>query len=254
MSLPRIMVAPNGARKTRADHPALPITLDEITDTALACRAEGAGALHLHLRDDAGGHLLDSGAYREALAHLRPRLGDMAIQITTEAAGLYLPGHQRYIALNSGADMVSVSTREMLRDDSALATRFYTQADAQGIAVQHILYAREDAESLAQVLPARLLHSPNLQLIFVLGRYVEGQVSTPDMLTPFIDWMAHIAIAPDWALCAFGQGETACLEAALRMGGKARVGFENALQMADGRIAPDNAARVAQIAALEIGA
>ena len=125
--------------------------------------------------------------------------------------------------------------------------------DVSHITPVHEYRWREDGEALAQVLPARLLHSPDLQLIFVIGRSVEGQVSTPDMLTPFLDWVAQIKIAPDWALCAFGQGETVYLETALRAGGKARVGFENSVHMADGSIAPDNAARVAQIAALEIG-
>jgi uncharacterized protein (DUF849 family) len=32
------------------------------------------------------------------------------------------------------------------------------------------------------------------------------------------------------------------------LGGKARVGFENNLRMADGSLAPDNAARVREIA------
>ncbi|OOY28775.1 class III aminotransferase [Thioclava sp. L04-15] len=250
MSLPRIMVAPNGATKTKADHPALPISLDEITETALACQAAGAGALHLHLRDDAEGHLLDTGAYREALAHLRPRLGDMAVQITTEASGRYEPGHQRYVALNSGAEMVSVSTREMLRDPEPLATKFFEEAAERGVRVQHILYSREDAEALARVLPDRLLQDPGLQLIFVMGRYVEGQVSTPAMLDPFLSWMQAEAITPDWAICAFGQGETACLRNALEKGGKARVGFENSLVMEDGSTARDNAARVVAIAAL----
>ncbi len=99
---------------------------------------------------------------------------------------------------------------------------------------------------MAQLLPERLLHNPDLQLIFVLGRYVEGQVSQPDTLLPFCEWMAGARFRPDWAHCAFGACETACLQA----GGKARVGFENSLLMADGSLAPDNSARVAQIAAL----
>ncbi|MEX1660718.1 3-keto-5-aminohexanoate cleavage protein [Thioclava sp. 15-R06ZXC-3] len=103
---------------------------------------------------------------------------------------------------------------------------------------------------MAQLLPERLLHNPDLQLIFVLGRYVEGQVSQPDTLLPFREWMASVRFRPDWALCAFGAGETACLQVSLQAGGKARVGFENSLLMADGSLAPDNSARVAQIAAL----
>jgi uncharacterized protein (DUF849 family) len=41
--LPKIMVAPNGARRTKADHPAVPMTIAEIVETARQCYAEGAG-------------------------------------------------------------------------------------------------------------------------------------------------------------------------------------------------------------------
>lgn len=249
MALPRLMVAPNGATRTRADHPALPVTLDEITETAIACHAAGAGGLHLHLRDADGGHLLDSGAYREALAHLSTAVPGLAIQITTEASGRYEPGHQRFVALNSGAEMVSVALREVTRDGDDRAARFYTDCDERGIAVQHILYDAEDAERLAKVLPESLFRTGDLQLLFVLGRYVQGQNSGPGMLAPFLDWMRGAAIRPDWAVCAFGQGETDCLAAALDNGGKCRVGFENSLLHADGRQARDNAERVAEIAA-----
>ena len=43
--LPRIMVAPNGARRTKADHPRLPISAEEIATTAAACFAAGAGGI-----------------------------------------------------------------------------------------------------------------------------------------------------------------------------------------------------------------
>ena len=55
-----LMVAPNGARKSSADHPGLPITVDAIAAEAAACREAGAQALHLHVRDDAGRHTLDA--------------------------------------------------------------------------------------------------------------------------------------------------------------------------------------------------
>ena len=49
-----LMVAPNGARLTKLDHPKLPILINEISDTALACAEAGANAtlyLQLTLRD-----------------------------------------------------------------------------------------------------------------------------------------------------------------------------------------------------------
>ncbi|MBE0452940.1 MAG: 3-keto-5-aminohexanoate cleavage protein [Roseovarius sp.] len=247
-ALPRLMVAPTGARRTRADHPALPLTLPEIVETARACAEAGADGLHLHLRDAKGQHLLDAGAYREALAELRQTVPAMTLQITTEAAGLYAPPHQRAVALEAGAAMVSVALREMAAEAEA-ATPFYATCAARGISVQHILYHADDFDLLARLLPPDLLAATDLQLIFVLGRYSAGQESDTRDLAPFLDRLRARDIPADWAVCAFGRAETACLKAAHQAGGKLRVGFENSLWHADGRLARDNADRVRAVRA-----
>ncbi|WP_297769170.1 3-keto-5-aminohexanoate cleavage protein [uncultured Roseovarius sp.] len=244
-ALPALMVAPNGARRTKADHPALPMTLPEIVATARACAAEGADGLHLHLRDAQGRHVLDAGLYAEALAELRSAVPGMALQVTTEAVGLYASEHQRHVALHSGAGLVSIAPREIVTDTAQnIVMRFYQDCAERGIAVQHILYEAGDLELLRNVLPPTLFTAPDLQLIFVLGRYTAGQQSDPTDLEAFLKALTRENIAPDWALCAFGVAETACLCRAHHLGGKMRVGFENSLWHADGRVARDNADRV----------
>jgi len=242
-ALPRLMVAPNGARRGKADHPALPITLPEIVDTARACHAAGADGLHLHLRDAEGRHLLDAGAYREALAELRRAVPGMAVQVTTEAAGAYAPPAQRAVALGSGADLVSVALREMAAEE-AEAPGFYGTCAERGIAVQHILYDASDFDLLTRLVPDALRGAAGVQMIFVLGRYSDGQESDARDLEPFLERLAAREAPADWALCAFGRAETDCLRAAHAAGGKLRVGFENSLWHADGRMARDNAERV----------
>ena len=247
--LPRLMVAPNGARRSKADHPALPMTLPEIVRTARACQAAGADGLHLHLRDAQGQHLLDAGAYRAALSELRHAVPGMAVQITTEAAGLYAPPHQRAVALDAGADLVSVALREMAAPPhDTTAPAFYAACAERGVAVQHILYDAGDFDLLDRLVPPGLSGAPGLQMIFVLGRYSAGQESDPRDLDAFLDRLAQRATPADWAVCAFGRAETACLEAAHAAGGKLRVGFENNLLNGDGTPARDNADRVAVIA------
>ncbi len=56
-----IMVAPNGARKTRADHQRLPVSIEDTVSEALACYRAGASALHAHVRGEQGEHVLDPG-------------------------------------------------------------------------------------------------------------------------------------------------------------------------------------------------
>jgi 3-keto-5-aminohexanoate cleavage enzyme len=252
LTLPRIMVAPNGARRGKSDHPEVPVTIAEIVATAHACHAAGAGALHAHIRDAGGGHILDAGLYRELLAEMTRTVPEMPVQITTEAAGRYTPVQQRALLAELKPEGVSIALAEMLADGDRTAARTcyhaLTEAD---IAVQHILYSADDLTDLVREINAGTISASGLQLLFVLGRYTADQSSNPDMLTPFLHQMAANGLIADWAVCAFGIGETACLAEAFAKGGKARVGFENNLLMADGSLAADNAARVAEIAALK---
>jgi 3-keto-5-aminohexanoate cleavage enzyme len=252
-TLPQIMVAPNGARRTKADHPALPVTVAETVEAAKACFAAGAGALHAHVRDAEQAHVLDAGLYSELIAEMARAVPDMDVQITTEAVGRYSPAEQRALVRDVRPKAVSVALKEMLAEgEEAEARRFYHWAAAEGIVVQHILYSEEDETRLFQLLRKGVIPDAPLQLLFVLGRYAKDQNSAPEDLDPFLEVLAkEEASAPriEWAVCAFGVGETRCLEYAARKGGKARVGFENSLWNDDGSVAKDNAERVVEVAA-----
>lgn len=247
-SLPHIMLAPNGARKTKADHPALPMTIAETIAAARAAHAEGAGALHAHVRDASGGHSLDAGLYRELIAEMARAVPDMPVQITTEAAGRYSPADQRAVVRAVRPEGVSVALGEMWPDSGhdPDASGFYHWAAEAGIPVQHILYSPADVTCLSQRVAAGAIPTP-LQLLFVLGRYQPPRPAIPDMLTGFLRAARTLPGNPDWAACAFGPQETDCLLTAITAGGKARIGFENNLIGPDGTLAPDNAARVADL-------
>jgi len=243
--LPALMVAPNGARLTRADHPALPVTLPQIVDTARACFDAGADGLHLHLRDSMGGHVLDAGLYDEALAELALAVPELSVQITTESVGLYEAAFQRRLALATRARLVSVALREILADgDEAAARRMHEAAAERDIALQYILYAPHEVDSLAEFLGRDRVS--RAQLLFVLGSH-GGHDGSPAMLPPFLVRLEQLNVTPDWMVCAFGRPETDCLLAAHDAGGKLRVGFENNMTMRNGRRARDNAERVAEI-------
>jgi uncharacterized protein (DUF849 family) len=251
MALANILVAPNGARRTREDHPAIPVTIEQTVQTAKACFDAGADGIHAHIRDMDQKHLLDAGMYRELQAELALKVPDMWVQITTEAVGIYSPAEQRAIVRDSDPQAVSISIREMLSEgESSDVSKFYWEQAEKGVEIQHILYDDQDAAMLARLIKDKTLPAKDLQLLFVLGRYSVGQVSNPDDLQPFLQSLdAFEGTELDWGCCAFGQQETDCLLAAIKAGGKARIGFENNLHMKDGSIAPDNAARVAELVA-----
>jgi 3-keto-5-aminohexanoate cleavage enzyme len=249
--LPNLMVAPNGARRTKADHPALPMTIEETVATAVECFDAGADGLHLHVRDEDGAHTLDIGLYREALQELAAAVPGMAVQITTEAVGRYQPAQQRTLVADLHPQAVSISIAEMTSDDdSATAIEFYQMCVTENISVQHILYSADDVSVWVDLMHRAKLDLAHQQSIFVLGRYTAGQISEPSMLQEFLQSMHSLGLDAaeiDWAICAFGQQETQCLVAAHQAGGKMRVGFENSLWNADGSVAASNAERVKEI-------
>jgi 3-keto-5-aminohexanoate cleavage enzyme len=256
MSRPALlMVAPSGARRGRADHPALPLTIAELAEAARACRSAGAGAIHLHVRDEAGRHALDAGLYREATAAVREATeGCMLVQITSEAVGRYSPEEQIAAIEAAEPEAVSVALREMMpqRAEEPRASAFYRRCFDAGIGVQHIVYAPQELDWLAGLIARRIVPAERLSMILVLGRYAEAQESDPRDLAAYLARLAASGLEGrgEWMLCAFGRGETAALAAALAFGGHVRVGFENSLWEPDGSLASDNAARVARIAAI----
>lgn len=68
-------------RSTPWEHPALPVTPDELARDAARVRAAGAGAVHVHVKDDHGTDTLDGAV----LAAVRCAVPGMPICVTTGA-------------------------------------------------------------------------------------------------------------------------------------------------------------------------
>lgn len=246
--LPNIMVAPNGARRTKADHPAIPVTIEELVETGRTCFEAGAGAMHAHVRDEDERHVLDAGLYSELIVEMSRQVPQMAVQITTDAVGQYTPSQQRKLVRDVMPKSVSVSLTEMFSDnDDKSSFAFYDWCVEAGIAVQHILYSVEDLKRFVTLSEKIKSANETTQLLFVLGRYAKDKESNPEDLVPFINTLKQENLSADWAVCAFGKAETLCARKAFELGGKCRVGFENSIWHADGSLAVDNSSRVHEV-------
>ena len=255
-ALPRIMLAPNGASRSQTDHPALPVSIAEIVACACECHALGVDGLHAHVRDPDGRHVLDIGLYRELLQELAVQAPGLRVQVTSEAAGRYQAHEQQTIIRALAPPYVSVALREMLRtegrQDYQQARDFYHWAAGAGTRIQHIVYSAQDLQAWFRHCESGMIPADKRpHVLFVLGRYHQQQQSNPEDLQPFLDVLAaHPDQELDWAVCAFGSTETACLLAAHQQGGKLRIGFENSLWHADGSVAKNNQERVQALLAL----
>ena len=240
-------VAPNGAYKSKKDHPHLPMTAKELADTAVACRDAGAAMIHLHVRDHDGVHLLDANAYRNATAAITRAVGrDFLVQITTEAGGRYQRHEQMAVVRATRPDAASIALREIVPDAGAEAeaAEFYAWMRREQVLIQTIVFTPDELARYYDLRERGVLGAGPDFLLFVLGRYTPGQVSSPIDLLPFLS--VYRGDLP-WSVCAFGRMEHACAIAAAALGGHVRVGFENNLTLADGSVAGGNAALVAQV-------
>jgi 3-keto-5-aminohexanoate cleavage enzyme len=243
-----ICVAPNGARRTKRDHPALPMTPEELGREAAACADAGASVIHLHVRNDEGSHSLDVERYRAAMSCVQATTKErMLIQVTTEAVGIYTPAEQISVVKALRPHAASVAIRELIPESShhAEAVRFFDWCATHQVALQFIVYTPEEAEAIHEMALRGELGSDSPNTLVVLGRYTAGQRSSPTDALPFLEvWNS----ANPWSVCAFGPTEAQCMTAAIGLGGHVRVGFENNVQRADGTTAVNNSDLVANVA------
>ena len=245
-----IMAAPNGARKTKADHPHLPITIEEIVAEARNCYAAGAAMLHAHIRNQDGEHSLDSGKYKELLAALKEGVPNMLCQITTEQVERFTPQDQARCLLEVQPNYASVAIREIIGDGTKKAIDYamgiLNEAQSCGVRLQYILYDLEDLELLRNLSESHMLNTP-IDVLFVLGKYSSAQQSSLSDLDAFL--AAERSFIRHWMVCAFGASEHEIMVKTASLGGQARIGFENNLYLRDGSLAPSTAALIQQLSA-----
>ena len=241
-----IMVAPNGARKTQKDHPALPVSIEETVAEAAACYAVGATVLHAHVRGKNNEHVLDTGLYCELINELKQRVPEMLVQITTEAVGIYSPQQQVDCVEKVLPEMASVALKEMTTNFTQLkfARGFYHWAADARVHIQHLVYTAEELRQFFSLRDTGIIPATHKCVLFVLGRYSANFQSSPDDLKPFLECDIE---SLDWFTCAFGQQEQACVLAGAEHGGHARIGFENNLHLADGNLAASTSELVTEL-------
>jgi uncharacterized protein (DUF849 family) len=241
-----IMVAPNGARKTKLDHAALPVSIEDTASEAARCYAAGASVLHAHVRGENDEHVLDAGLYRELIAEMTRRVPGMLIQVTSEAVGIYTPEQQVACIQAVGPQMASMCLREISSnfEQPEYARQFFEWCDEHDVHIQHIVFSAEEFQHFLDYRERGIIPAGQRCVLFVLGRYNVNFQSEPADLEPFLQ---HDLEGLDWFTCAFGSQEQQCVMAAINAGGNARVGFENNLYLPNGEMAASTATLVSSL-------
>ncbi len=247
-----IIVAPNGARKTKQDHASLPMTTDELITEARACQLAGAAMIHLHARDGHGKHSLDIDDNEPLYHAVKEAVGEnMLVQLTTEAVGQYSPQQQIALIKAVQPEAASFALRELFPDKQSEreGSAFFHWVAEQNILSQIILYDETDIERYFYLRKLGALPNFNQHALVVLGRYHKQQQSSPwDLRGLNLERFKQENIR--CAVCAFGAKELDCLTSAMLLGLDVRVGFENNHLDASGRLAKSNAVQVSLLSEL----
>lgn len=225
----------NGDRR-RDEHPALPVTAEELATDVARAAAAGAVAVHVHVKDRDGQDTFDAEASAEALRAIRRAAPGIPVGVTTGAWALP-DARARCAAIRSWTelpDVASVNWHEDGADEVAATLR------ERGIGIEAGLWHEEAVE--------RWLSSPHRagtgRVLIELqpdlpAEEVEG---TADRMLARIRARAGTA-AP---VLLHGEGATCwpALELARRRGLAGRIGLEDTLTLPDGSVAADNAALV----------
>jgi len=247
-----ITCAVTGAETTRAMQPALPITPEEIAESALEAHEAGASILHLHVRREDGSPTQDRALFQRAIELVRAKC-DMVIEVTTGGAvGMSPEERLQPVALEPEMASLDCGTvnfgDEYIVNSLPIMRHFAREMKAHGV--------RPTLEcfDLGHVYASRILIQEGLlepPFHYGLVLNVPGALKyEPDVLAFMVRKLPEGA---HWtAMGIGGRAHLDCIYATIALGGHLRVGFEDNIYYSKGRLARSNAelvARAARIAA-----
>lgn len=223
----------NGGR-SRAEHPAIPLTPAELAADAVAVRDVGAFAVHVHPRDAGGRPTMDARACDAAVAAIRAAVPNLPVGLSTSDA-IDPDPFARAAAVRTwrrGPDFVSVNVSEL-----GWAGIFRAALHA-GIAVEIGLAEPANAEEFAR---SPFTHQVVRALVEVDGG-AEDARAIAQLIPDAIPQLWH----------GYGERTWEVISAGAAAGFDVRIGLEDVLVLPDDRLAASNAELVA--AAIELTA
>jgi uncharacterized protein (DUF849 family) len=242
-----ITAALTGPIATKADHPGLPTTPEEIAAAATAAYHAGASVAHVHLRDEHGRPTADLTIARRALDMIRDQ-SPILIQLST-GVGLDVPFSERERLIELRPQMATLNPCTMsfgvgeFRNPPQDVRRLAARMKELGVKAELEIYDSGHADMCTVLLNEGLLVEP-LQFSVVMG-VRGGMAATPENLLHTVRKLPAGAI---WQVVAIGKANLEMTAIAVSMGGNARTGLEDTLYIRKGDLAPDNAALVSRLA------
>lgn len=263
--LPKIFItcAITGNLTRPEQTPYLPITPEQIAESALDAAEAGAAVVHLHVRDpETGRPSMEFDLYREVVEHIRTRNAQLIINLTTGPGGRFVPSESEPRLAGPGTTLMVPERRvehiaalkpdictldlntmnsggEVVINTPANVRRMARVINESGVKAEVELFDSGDVALVHDLLKDGTLRGPALTS-FVMGVQYGFQPSPETVL------YARNLLPSDASFTAIGIGKASFQTVALSYlaGGHVRVGLEDAIYLDRGVLAPSNAAMV----------
>ncbi|MGD2200982.1 MAG: 3-keto-5-aminohexanoate cleavage protein [Candidatus Bathyarchaeota archaeon] len=245
-----ITAAITGSRIPRSKTPYIPITPEEIAQSAYECWEAGASIVHIHVRDpETEIGTQDAELYREVVEPLREKTDLLLCLTTSGVPGLNYSTEKRLTPLQFKPELASLDAGTILLGGRPfINTPEFLEAAARAMREAGVKPELEifDHGMIATCLRMRnqgLLEEP-LHFQFVLGT-PHGAPATPRTLIHMVDSIPQDAT---WSIIGIGRHHLPMSVFALGMGGHIRVGMEDNIYYRRGELVERNSQFVERIA------
>ena len=241
-----ICVAITGSVPTKADNPAVPVTIAEQVDSTQEAFEAGAAIAHCHVRDDDGKPTSDPERFARLKEGIETHCPGMIVQLST--GGRSGAGKARGGMLPLRPDMASLSV-----GSNNFPTRVYENPPdlVEWLAAEMVAYDIKpeiEAFDLSHIFKAAEMHrkgqikdTPYVQ--FVMG-VKNAMPADREVFDFYVKTVKRLFPGAPWCAAGIGANQIALNDWAISSGGHARTGLEDNVRLDKATLAPSNAALV----------
>ncbi len=241
-----------GSVPTKADNPAVPISIPEQVESCQEAVEAGASILHCHVRNSDETPTSDLEKFALLKEELEKHCPGAVIQFST--GGRSGAGSERGGMLPLRPDMASLTV-----GSNNFPTRVYENPPdlvdwLAGEMCKYEVMPEIEAFDLSHIIQAARMHKEGklygkLYVQFVMG--VKNAMPVDKHVFDFyVETMERIAPGTPWCAAGIGAGQVVVNEWAIAAGGHTRAGLEDNVRLDKTTLAPSNAALIKRAADL----
>ncbi len=235
-----ITVAPTGSVPRKEHNAHVPVTPEEIAETAYLCEEAGASVIHIHCRDEDQRPTSDPGIFKDTVQRVRKKTHLIVMCSTSGVAGKTPEDRARPLladpdmgSLTPGSVNLSARKPSIVYINTPETVEYLARTMLERNIKPEIECFDVGMINLGLGLAREGLAGEPLHFQMVMG--VEGGIpASVKNLQHMVDLLPPGAT---WTVSAIGRGQLPLTTAGIIMGGHVRVGLEDNLYYGKGRLA-----------------